>query len=83
MKVASLQLPKNVSLVNHVWQVGLVSSDRRLRSHTLAGANVQSFGMLDFQSGNIVSQNIDGKLTSRIKLRIVSNFLCFLFLFFL
>jgi len=83
MIFASLQLPKNVSLVNHVWQEGLVSSDGRLRSHALTEANVQSFGTLDFQSGNIISQNIGEKLTSRIKLRIVSNFLCFLFLFFL
>jgi hypothetical protein len=73
---ASLQLPKNVSLVNHVWQEGLVSSDGRLRSHALTGANVQSFRTLDFQYENIVSdQTVGGKLMSRIKLRIVRNFL--------
>jgi len=79
MIFASLQLPKNVSLVNHVWQEGLVSSDGRLRSHAMTGANVQSFETLDFQSGSIVSQNVGWKLMSRIKLRIVSNFLLVFF----
>jgi len=42
----------------------------------LTGANVQSFGTLDFQSGNILSKSVGGKLM----LRIVSNFLVFFFL---
>jgi len=75
MIFASLQLPKNVSLVNHAWQEGLVSSDGRFRFHALTGANVQSFGTLDFQSGNILSKSVGGKLM----LRIVSNFLVFFF----
>jgi len=83
MIFATLQLPRNVSLVNHVWQEGLVSSDGRLRSHALTGANIQSFGTLNFQSGNIVSQNVGGKLTSRIKLRIVSDFFIFFIFYFL
>ncbi|XP_058783998.1 cytochrome b561 and DOMON domain-containing protein At5g47530-like [Vicia villosa] len=68
MIFASLQLPQNVSMVNHVWQEGLVADDGSFRSHALTGSNVQSFGTLDFKSG-IVSQKIDGKLKSRTTLK--------------
>ncbi|CAL5202331.1 unnamed protein product [Lathyrus oleraceus] len=65
---ASLQLPQNVSMVNHVWQEGSVSNDGTFRAHALTGSNVQSFGTLDFKSGT-VSQKIDGKLKARTRLK--------------
>ncbi|AES81575.1 auxin-responsive family protein [Medicago truncatula] len=70
MIFASLQLPQNVTLVNHAWQEGLVSNDGSLKSHALRGPNIQSFGTLDFTSGNIISQNVGAKLKSKMMLRI-------------
>ncbi|RHN48264.1 putative DOMON domain-containing protein [Medicago truncatula] len=83
MIFASLQLPQNVTLVNHAWQEGLVSNDGSLKSHALRGPNIQSFGTLDFTSGNIISQNVGAKLKSKMMLRIVSNILLFFSLFFI
>jgi len=83
MIFASLQLSQNVTLVNHAWQEGLVSNDGSLKSHALSGPNVQSFGTLDFTSGNIVSQNVGGILKFKTMLRIVSNLLFFFSLFFI
>ncbi|CAJ2640023.1 unnamed protein product [Trifolium pratense] len=68
MIFARLELPRNLSLVNHVWQEGLVSDDGSLIAHAMTGPNVQSFGILDFKSA-IVSKNIGGKLKSRTMLR--------------
>jgi hypothetical protein len=76
MIFAILKLPQNVSLVNHVWQEGLVSDGGRLE-HATSGPNIQSFGTLDFKSGNIVAQNVGEKLRSRITL-----YTLFLFYFF-
>lgn len=72
MIFASLQLPQNVTLVNHVWQKGIVSNNGNLRSHALSGSNLQSFGTLDFKSG-IISAKIGQKGKSRTRMRNVSN----------
>ena len=68
---ASLRLPANTTLVNHVWQEGLVSDDGTLNAHSLSGPNVQSSGTLDFASGKV--SETGGKMNSRITLRSVSN----------
>lgn len=67
---ATLQLPANSTLVNHVWQEGLVSDDTP-RAHSLSGPNVQSYGTLDFVSGKV--SETGGKVHSRITLRNVRN----------
>jgi hypothetical protein len=78
---ASLELPTNTSLVNQVWQEGLVSDDGRLEAHAMTGPNIQSFGTLDFKSG-IVSENIGGgKVKSKTMLRNVSYHMLIYFIF--
>ncbi|CAI8584690.1 unnamed protein product [Vicia faba] len=68
MIFASMQLPQNMTLVNHVWQEGIVSSDGNLKSHALTGSNLQSFGTLDFNSG-IISPKTGEKKMSRTIIR--------------
>ncbi|XP_027341147.1 cytochrome b561 and DOMON domain-containing protein At5g47530-like [Abrus precatorius] len=64
---ASFQLPTNKTLVNHVWQEGLVSHDGTPRPHSLSGPNLQSFGTLDFVSGKVLETG--GKMNTRTILR--------------
>ncbi|GMY31698.1 cytochrome b561 and DOMON domain-containing protein At5g47530 [Fagus crenata] len=49
---ATLELPNNTTIVNHVWQEGPISGN--LPSiHGLSSHNVMSFGTVDFLSGKI------------------------------
>jgi hypothetical protein len=80
---ASLELPTNVSLVNHVWQEGLVSNDGSLSAHIMTGPNIQSFGTLDFKSGIVSRNNVSGKVKSKTILRNVSIACSFILFFFL
>ncbi|KAK7302317.1 hypothetical protein RJT34_13203 [Clitoria ternatea] len=70
---ATFQLPSNNTLVNHVWQEGLVSNDGTLRAHSMSGPNLQSFGTLDFLSGKV--SETGGKFDSRTTLRNVHGIL--------
>ncbi|KAL6277525.1 hypothetical protein ACE6H2_021126 [Prunus campanulata] len=49
---ATIGLPNNVSVVNHVWQQGPLSGNTP-QMHSVSGPNVQSFGTLDFLSGKV------------------------------
>ncbi|RDX98159.1 Cytochrome b561 and DOMON domain-containing protein, partial [Mucuna pruriens] len=70
---ASFQLPANRTLVNHVWQEGLVSDDGTLSSHSFSQSNLQSFGTLDFLSGKV--SKTDGEVNSSGMLRNVHGIL--------
>ncbi|KAJ7963639.1 Cytochrome b561 and DOMON domain-containing protein [Quillaja saponaria] len=70
---ATIQLPNNPTLVNHVWQEGPVVDDFP-RMHALSGPNLNSFGRLDFQSGKIV-ETASRKVNSRTKLKIAHGIL--------
>ncbi|KAK7260551.1 hypothetical protein RIF29_26695 [Crotalaria pallida] len=70
---ASFQLPTNATVVNHVWQEGLVADDGTLRAHSFSGPNVQSFGTLDFASGKVFKTV--GKKNSRTTLKNVHGIL--------
>ncbi|CAJ1963927.1 unnamed protein product [Sphenostylis stenocarpa] len=69
----SFQLPVNKTMVNHVWQEGLVSNDGTLRSHSFARSNLQSYGTIDFMSGKISESDED--VTSRVTLKNVHGIL--------
>ncbi|KAK7305230.1 hypothetical protein VNO77_43132 [Canavalia gladiata] len=70
---ATFQLPQNNTLVNHVWQHGLVSDDGTLRPHSFSGPNLQSFGILDLISGKVSATS--GQMHSRNTLRNVHGIL--------
>ncbi|RDX62294.1 Cytochrome b561 and DOMON domain-containing protein, partial [Mucuna pruriens] len=64
---ATFQLPANKTLVNHVWQEGLVSNDSTLKAHSFSQPNLQSFGTLDFLSRKVSehSGNVNSQATLR------------------
>lgn len=66
---ATVTLPNNRTTVNQVWQAGSVSNDAP-SPHAQSGANIQSFGTLDFLSGQSTTA---GGGTSRIRRRNVSS----------
>lgn len=74
---ASLRLPENTTVVNHVWQEGLVSDDGTLKAHAMAGSNLQSFGTLDFVSGKVeeTGSKVNSKRTTLRNVRTNSSFL--------
>ncbi|GAV90063.1 Cytochrom_B561 domain-containing protein/DUF568 domain-containing protein [Cephalotus follicularis] len=49
---ATLELPSNTTIVNHLWQEGPLSGDTPMM-HSLSGANLKSYGTVDFISGRI------------------------------
>ncbi|KAK4836166.1 hypothetical protein QYF36_019425 [Acer negundo] len=55
---STLVLPKNMTIVNHVWQDGPVNEDNSLGIHALTGENVRSLATLDFLSGKIVATKL-------------------------
>ncbi|KAF3453373.1 hypothetical protein FNV43_RR03813 [Rhamnella rubrinervis] len=50
---ATIKLPNNSTVVNHLWQQGPLLPGNVLGMHELSGDNVESFGTLDFFSGKI------------------------------
>ncbi|XP_057432543.1 cytochrome b561 and DOMON domain-containing protein At5g48750-like [Lotus japonicus] len=74
---ASLRLPENTTVVNHVWQEGLVSDDGTLKAHAMAGSNLQSFGTLDFVSGKVeeTGSKVNSKRTTLRNVRTNSSVL--------
>ncbi|CAL9002144.1 unnamed protein product [Prunus brigantina] len=64
---ATIGLPNNVSVVNHVWQQGPLSGNIP-QMHSVSGPNVQSFGTLDFLSGKV--ETIRRATSSAFKLKI-------------
>ncbi|KAJ1441262.1 DOMON domain [Sesbania bispinosa] len=70
---ARLQLPANTTLVNHLWQEGLVSDDGTLKPHSMSRSNLQSYGTLDFESGKVLETG--GKRNSRTTSRYVHGIL--------
>ncbi|KAI3858883.1 hypothetical protein MKX03_006952 [Papaver bracteatum] len=62
---ATIQLPSNTStVVNQVWQEGPLDNGNP-GAHTLSGANIQSMGTLDFQSGQQSSGGVDSRTKRR------------------
>ncbi|KAI3907347.1 hypothetical protein MKW98_010697 [Papaver atlanticum] len=62
---ATIQLPSNTStVVNQVWQEGPLT-DGNPGVHTFSGANLQSMGSLDFQSGQQSSGGVDSRTKRR------------------
>ena len=68
---ATFQLPPNKTLVNHVWDEGLVSEDGTLKAHSFSRSNLQSYGTIDFISGKVSKS--DGDVNSQTILRNVRN----------
>ena len=65
---ATIKLPNNSTVVNHLWQQGPLLSGNVLGAHKLSGTNVESFGSLDFFSGKIeTSKGGDTKKKATIK----------------
>ncbi|EXB38718.1 Auxin-induced in root cultures protein 12 [Morus notabilis] len=61
---ATVQLPYNTSVVNHVWQEGKVSGDVPAM-HELSGPNLRSFGTVDFLSGKVEESKRDSRATMK------------------
>ncbi|CBI26359.3 unnamed protein product, partial [Vitis vinifera] len=57
---ATIQLPGNTTMVNHVWQEGPVYGNVP-GIHALSGANMQSFGSIDFLSKKTAATRGSGK----------------------
>lgn len=57
---ATIQLPGNTTMVNHVWQEGPVYGNVP-GIHALSGANMQSFGSIDFLSRKTAATRGSGK----------------------
>ncbi|KAL5548456.1 hypothetical protein UlMin_003687 [Ulmus minor] len=59
---ASIQLPSNTTVVNHVWQEGSMAGNVP-GIHSLSGDNVRSFGKIDFLSGRVEAGKGDSRDT--------------------
>ncbi|KAL5717788.1 hypothetical protein ACHQM5_010753 [Ranunculus cassubicifolius] len=70
---ATIVLPPGSTTVNQVWQEGPLSGNTP-GPHVTSGANVQSMGRIDFQSGQ-TTQTVGGGVTSRTKRRNVHGVL--------
>ncbi|GFS44424.1 auxin-responsive family protein [Actinidia rufa] len=68
---ATLELPKNTTTVNQVWQDGPVSNDSP-GMHDLSGANVQSMAALNLLSGQ---SGTTGTTNSKIKIKYIHGVL--------
>ncbi|PQM41720.1 cytochrome b561 and DOMON domain-containing protein [Prunus yedoensis var. nudiflora] len=64
---ATIGLPNNVSIVNHVWQQGPLSGNTP-QMHSVSGPNVQSFGTLDFLSGKVETVRRGTSTVFRVKI---------------
>ncbi|XP_021808142.1 cytochrome b561 and DOMON domain-containing protein At5g47530-like [Prunus avium] len=64
---ATVGLPNNVSIVNHVWQQGPLSGNTP-QMHSVSGPNVESFGALDFLSGKVETVRRGTSSVFRVKI---------------
>ncbi|XP_068497910.1 cytochrome b561 and DOMON domain-containing protein At5g47530-like [Phaseolus vulgaris] len=55
---------KGMTLVNHVWDEGLVSEDGTLKAHSFSRSNLQSYGTIDFISDNVWKKSYVGIIIS-------------------
>lgn len=66
---ATMELPENTTVVNHVWQDGPIFGNN-LGMHEVSGPHLQSMGTLNLSSGQASAAH---GMNSRTKLVIVSN----------
>ncbi|GAV91403.1 Cytochrom_B561 domain-containing protein/DUF568 domain-containing protein [Cephalotus follicularis] len=64
---ATLELPSNTTIVNHLWQEGPLSGDTPMM-HGLSGANLESYGTVDFISGKIETAGIGSSPRMTLKI---------------
>ncbi|XP_010548789.1 PREDICTED: cytochrome b561 and DOMON domain-containing protein At3g59070-like [Tarenaya hassleriana] len=66
---ATLVLPPNTTVVNHLWQDGPVLEGGRLGMHAMGGDHLKSMGTLDLLSGRVLASKGGGPTTymSRVK----------------
>ncbi|KAH7546755.1 hypothetical protein FEM48_Zijuj01G0235100 [Ziziphus jujuba var. spinosa] len=66
---ATIQLPGNSTLVNHLWQQGPLLQGDVLGMHPLTGDHVKSFGSLDFASGKIETSSGGGDFSKKATIK--------------
>ncbi|KAF3452664.1 hypothetical protein FNV43_RR03097 [Rhamnella rubrinervis] len=71
---ATIKLPNNSTVVNHLWQQGPLLPGNVLGIHKLSGDNVESFGSLDFFSEKIEASK-GGNTKKKATIKNVHGFL--------